>query len=78
MTYSDKLDGLGGERQAASCPMMAESRVVTMTRTVAENTAVGRPVRWLGGPDGVFYELLDTIDLEGRWCCAVHHRQRVR
>ena len=43
--------------------------VTTVTRFVDENTAVGRPVRWRvsatdADDDILFYELLDTPDLE--------------
>ena len=42
---------------------------IDIARTVAENTAVGRPVRWRvsatdADGDILFYELLDTLDLE--------------
>ena len=83
VTYSDKF-GAGKTASAVSArrveartlsnaaPRFVDRRgdvVTTVTRTVAENTAVGRPVRWrvsATDTDGdlLFYELLDTIDLE--------------
>ena len=83
VTYSDKF-GAGKTASAVSAmrveaktlsnaaPRFVDRRgdeVTTVTRTVAENTAVGRPVRLRvsatdADDDILFYELLDTLDLK--------------